>query len=74
MPFGRPDLPILHRHGKTVEEDRKVRVKSPWTPGSIALWLIAAILATLVVCSQVPPAPKPSAGAGGAEVEVQIVE
>lgn len=51
-----------------------MRVKSPWTPGSIALWLIAAILATLVVCSQVPPAPERSAGAGGVQVEVEIVE
>jgi hypothetical protein len=29
-----------------------MRTRSTWTPGGIALWLIAAILATLVVCTR----------------------
>ena len=50
-----------------------MRVRSEWTPGGIVLWLIAAILATLVVCTQTekkePPvaAPEPS-------VEFEVIE
>ena len=42
-----------------------MRVRSQWTPGGIGLWLIAAILATLVVCSQLEPqtpSPEPDSG------------
>lgn len=39
------------------------------------LWLIAAIVATLVVCSQTEPsAPRSSGSANEAEIEVEIVE
>ena len=38
-----------------------MRVRSEWTPGGIALWLIAAILATLVVCTQTERKEPPSA-------------
>lgn len=40
-----------------------MRVRSEWTPGGIVLWLIAAIVATFVVCTQTektePPATAP---------------
>lgn len=51
-----------------------MRAKSTWTPGGIALWLIAAILATLIVCSESEApedAPSPS---DEVEVEVLVVE
>lgn len=52
-----------------------IREKSQWTPGGMALWLIAAVVATLVVCSQTePPAPASSARSSGGEIEVEIVE
>jgi hypothetical protein len=51
-----------------------VRTRSQWTPGSIVLWLIAAIIATLIVCSGIPPQPAPSSGAGGAALDVEIVD
>jgi len=40
----------------------------------MVLWLIAAILATLIVCSEIPPQPEPASGAGGAELDVEIVD
>jgi len=49
-----------------------VRAKSKWTPEGIVLWLIAAVLATLVVCSQSPP--ETSAPATADEVEVEVLE
>lgn len=51
-----------------------MRAKSQWTPGSIVLWLIAAILATLVVCSDLPPPPDEADGTAGTTVEFEIVE
>ena len=32
-----------------------MRINTKWTPSGIVLWLIAAIIATLMVCSQAPP-------------------
>lgn len=51
-----------------------MRAKSQWTPGGIALWLIAAILATLVVCSQAGREPKPPVPEGEIEFEVEVAE
>jgi len=51
-----------------------VRAKSKWTPGGIVLWLIAAIVATFVVCSQSQPAAGPAVPADEGELEVEIVE
>ncbi len=48
-----------------------MRAKSQWTPGGITLWLIAAILATLIVCSRAPEEasePPPSD-----QVELEVV-
>ena len=51
-----------------------MREKSQWTPGSIALWLIAAILATLLVCTRAEPKTEPSRAPGGVELDVEIVD
>lgn len=51
-----------------------MRVESKWTPRGILLWLIAAIAATLIVCSQLPTAPEPEAPTGEFELDVDIVE
>jgi hypothetical protein len=74
MPLGRPDLPILHSHGKTAKEFRKVLARAKWAPGSVVLWLVAAILATLVVCSERRRAPERPSRAGGTQVDVEIVQ
>lgn len=47
-----------------------MRPKTPWTPSSILLWLIAAVAATLVVCSEMPS--EPGADPLPAEVEFEI--
>ena len=47
-----------------------MRPKTQWNPGIIALWLIAAILATLIVCSKKQPALEPPAET----IEVEAVE
>lgn len=47
-----------------------MRPKSQWNPEIVALWLIAAILATLIVCSKKPPAFEPPAET----IEVEAVE
>lgn len=52
-----------------------MRAKSQWTPRTIALWVIAAIVASLLVCSQkTPPAPERPAGRDGTNLEVEIVD
>lgn len=53
-----------------------MRAKSEWTPGGIVLWLIAAILATLVVCfGAEPESSEPDANPGGSiDLEVEVVE
>lgn len=51
-----------------------MREKSQWTPGGIALWLIAAILATLLVCARADPNPQPAPAREEVELEVEIVE
>ena len=50
-------------------EDLAVRAKSKWTPGGIVLWLIAAAVATLIVCSLARPASAPPSVADDVEVE-----
>lgn len=50
------------------------RTRSQWTLGGIGLWLIAAILATLIVCTQTRPADRPAASSADAEIEVEVVE
>lgn len=49
-----------------------MRAKSQWTPGGIVLWLIAAILASLVVCSQLPSDTADPAPADEIEFEVEL--
>ncbi|MBT8451158.1 MAG: hypothetical protein KJO40_04235 [Deltaproteobacteria bacterium] len=49
-----------------------MRAKSQWTPGGSLLWLIAAILASLVVCSRSKPAAEPDDVAE--EVEIELIE
>jgi hypothetical protein len=51
-----------------------MREKNQWTPGGVVLWLIAAILATLIMCTQTDSKPKPSEGPGEVELEVEIVD
>ncbi|MBW1754694.1 MAG: hypothetical protein JRJ80_00845 [Deltaproteobacteria bacterium] len=51
-----------------------MRAKSKWTPGGIVLWLIAAALATFIVCSQSRPASAPSPLTDDVEVEVEVIE
>ncbi len=51
-----------------------MRVHTKWTPSGIVLWLIAAVVATLVVCSQTPaPDAAPKAPAE-VEFEVETVD
>jgi hypothetical protein len=51
-----------------------MRVYTKWTPSGIVLWLIAAVVATLVVCNQTPqPDPRPKAPAE-IEFEVETVD
>lgn len=47
-----------------------MRVNAKWTPSGIVLWLMAAGIATLVVCtgSREPPPPEPPP----AEIEFEI--
>lgn len=47
-----------------------MRAKSQWTPGGITLWLIAAIIATLIVCSRAPDEPQDRAPSDEIELEV----
>ncbi len=52
-----------------------MREKSQWTPRGIVLWLIAAILATLFVCTGTAPDPEPPRETSrGVDLEVEIVE
>lgn len=51
-----------------------MRAKSQWTPGGIVLWLIAALVATLIVCSQSQPASAPPTATDDVEIEVQVTE
>ena len=51
-----------------------MRTKSQWTPGNIALWLIAAILATLIVCSDAPRRSDDLAPTDVVEFQVQRAE
>jgi hypothetical protein len=71
MRLGRPQLPIVQYRCKTANKSRLMRARSEWTPRGIALWLIAAILATLVVCTQTRPEdPPPEAKSPTVEFEV----
>jgi hypothetical protein len=51
-----------------------MREKSQWSPASIALWLIAAIVATLILCDGADPKPGPSGAPGGVDLDFEIVE
>lgn len=51
-----------------------MRPKSQWTPGNVVLWLIAAIAATLIVCSQLPSASRPPPEGDGENLDVEIVD
>ena len=48
------------------------RRKNEWTLGGVGLWLIAAILATVLVCSQTEQPRTPTAPP--VEVDVEVVE
>jgi len=75
MQVGRPRLPDVQYWDKTLlDRTFTVRAKSKWTPGGIALWLIAAVLATLIVWSQTRPTSGPQGLPDDAEVEVEFVE
>jgi hypothetical protein len=49
-----------------------MRTKSQWSPGGIVLWLIAAILATLIVCTETEPDEKPELSPAEVEFELQV--
>ena len=51
-----------------------MRTKSQWTPGGIVLWLIAAILATLIVCNGTEPDEKRRLSPTEVEFEVEGLE
>jgi hypothetical protein len=51
-----------------------VRAKSQWTPAGSLLWLIAAVLASLVVCSLSKPAAEPPDVTEEVEIEVELSE
>ena len=58
-----------------------MRVEAKWRPGEIVLWLIAAIAASLIVCSRSPgppapeaPVPETSAPSGDFDLEFDVVE
>lgn len=49
-----------------------MRARSQWTPGGIGLWLIAAVLATLIVCSELEPRGEAPPPTPGVEVEFEL--
>ncbi|HET6417657.1 MAG TPA: hypothetical protein VFG22_15270 [Polyangiales bacterium] len=51
-----------------------MRAQSKWTATGVVLWLIAAVAATLLVCSETAPPPETAATPQGDEVEVELVE
>ena len=51
-----------------------MRAKSKWTPGGILLWLIAAVVATLVVCSQSRTPTEQPAASDEVEIELELIE
>lgn len=51
-----------------------MRVDAKWTPSEIGLWLIAAVIATVLVCNEVPrrdSTPDPQPG-GAHEIEFEV--
>jgi hypothetical protein len=75
MQVGRLRLPDVQYWDKTLlDRTFAVRAKSKWTPEGIVLWLIAAVLATLIVWSQTRPTSGPQALPDDVEVEVEFVE
>lgn len=51
-----------------------MRVKSKWTPSGIILWLVAAIVATVVVCSKAPPPEAVPMAPVDIDFEVETIE
>ena len=51
-----------------------MRAKSKWTPGGSLLWLIAAVLASVVVCSLSKPAAEPPDVTEEVEIELESME
>lgn len=49
-----------------------MRVNAKWTPSEIGLWLIAAVIATLVVCTGSSERPLPKAPPTEIEFEVDV--
>jgi hypothetical protein len=55
-------------------ESLAVRAQSKWTATGIVLWLIAAVAATLFVCSKTGPPPETATTPQGDEVEIELLE
>ena len=51
-----------------------MRVNTKWTPSGIVLWLIAAVVATLVVCNETQPPDARRNAPAEIEFEVETVE
>ena len=51
-----------------------MRINTKWTPSGIVLWIIAAIIATLVICSQAPPPDARPEVSDEVEFEVESTE
>lgn len=51
-----------------------MRAKSKWTLGGVVLWLMAAVAATFIVCSQARPVSAPPSTADHPVVDIELVE
>ena len=51
-----------------------MRVDAKWTPSGIVLWLIAAVVATLTICSQSPSREPAHSEPAQIEFEVETVD
>jgi len=59
---------------KRSSESLAVRPQRKWTASGVVLWLIAAVAATLFVCSETGPPSETAATPEGDEVEIELVE
>ena len=65
---------IFNPRAKRSAKDLPMRAKSKWTLGGVVLWLMAAVAATFVVCSQARPVSAPPLAADHPEVDIELVE
>lgn len=49
-----------------------MRVNAKWTPFGMGLWLIAAVIATVIVCNQPPEPSPPDPAPAPTEVEFEV--